>query len=216
MDAARGGMAEVELGRLAADKASNDQVKQFAQRMVDDHSKANDELKSIAQQKSITLPTDLDAKHKSTRDRLTKLSGASFDRAYMQNMLADHRKDVNDFRKESQSGNDSDVKAFAAKTLPTLEEHLKMAQSTNGAVGTSGSKSNNSQPKGTIGASSGSGASGSSPRGTSGGATSGGSSSGSNPGGASSGGSSSGSNPGGASSGGSSSGSNPSGANNPR
>jgi len=139
MEAARGGMAEVELGQLASQKAQSDQVKQFAQRMVQDHGKANDELKSLAQQKNITLPTELDAKHKATHDRLSKLSGAQFDRAYMQDMLQDHRKDVNDFRKESQSGKDPDVKAFAAKALPTLEEHLRLAQTTSGAVGTSGS-----------------------------------------------------------------------------
>jgi len=139
-------MAEVELGQLASQKAQSDQVKQFAQRMVQDHGKANDELKTLAQQKNITLPTDLDAKHKSTRDRLSKLSGAQFDRAYMQDMLADHRKDVSDFRKESQSGKDPDVKAWAAKTLPTLEEHLKLAESaSHSAVGTSGSRSSGAQ-----------------------------------------------------------------------
>src|SRR5438105_2218666 len=104
MEAARGGMAEVELGQLASQKAQSDQVKQFAQRMVQDHGKANDELKSLAQQKNITVPTGLDAKHKATHDRLSKLSGAQFDRAYMQDMLQDHRKDVNDFRRESQGG----------------------------------------------------------------------------------------------------------------
>jgi putative membrane protein len=142
MDAARGSMAEVELGRLATQKASSPEVKQFGQRMVDDHTKANDELKTLAQSKSITIPTDLDAKHQATRDRLSKLSGAAFDRAYMQEMVADHRKNVNEFRKQSQSGKDAEVKAWAAKTLPTLEEHLKMAQSASrGAVGTSGSSS---------------------------------------------------------------------------
>src|SRR5512140_2380360 len=87
--AAVGGMAEVELGTLAKDKASSDQVKQFANRMVTDHGKANDELKTLAQNKNITLPTDLDAKHKAVRDRLSKLSGEQFDRAYMQAMLKD-------------------------------------------------------------------------------------------------------------------------------
>jgi putative membrane protein len=144
MEAAQGGMAEVALGRLAADKASNDRVKQFGQRMVADHSKANDELKALAQTKSISIPMDLDAKHKATQDRLSKLSGAAFDRAYIQEMVADHKKDVADFRKESQSGKDSEVKAWAAKTLPTLEEHSKMVQDISsslrsGSVGTSGS-----------------------------------------------------------------------------
>ncbi len=138
--AVQGGMAEVELGRLAADKGTNPDVKQFGQRMVDDHGKANDELKSIASRKNITLPTDLDAKDKALRDRLSKLSGAAFDRAYMQAMLKDHRVDVSEFRTESQAGRDPDVKAWASKTLPTLEEHLKLAQEDNRAVGTTGVK----------------------------------------------------------------------------
>lgn len=139
-EAAEGGMAEVELGRLAQEKASSAEVKSFGKRMVDDHSKANDELKSLAQSKKVTLPSDLDAKDKATRDRLSKLSGAAFDRAYMRTMLADHKKDVNEFRHESTSAKDPDVKSFAAKTLPTLEDHLKLAQDANKAVGTSGSK----------------------------------------------------------------------------
>ena len=137
---ATGGMAEVELGKLATEKAASDEVKKFGQRMVDDHSKANNELKTLAQNKKITLPADIGPKEKALRDRLTKLSGAAFDRAYMQAMLADHRQDVAEFRKEANSGKDPDVKAFAAKTLPTLEEHLKMAQQTTTAVGTSGTK----------------------------------------------------------------------------
>ena len=139
--AAQGGMAEVELGKLATEKASNDEVKKFGQRMVDDHSKANDELKTLAQQKNITVPSSLDARDKALRDRLSKLSGAAFDRAYMRAMVTDHRTDVNEFRMESKSGKDAEVKAFAAKTLPTLEDHLKLAQGANkSVVGTSGVK----------------------------------------------------------------------------
>jgi putative membrane protein len=140
MKAAKGGMAEVELGKLASEKGTTDQVKQFGQRMVTDHGKANDELKSLAQSKNITLPASLDPKDQALHDRLAKLSGAAFDRAYMQAMVADHRKDVSEFRTESTAGKDPDVKAFASKTLPTLEEHLKMAQDANRAVGTSGVK----------------------------------------------------------------------------
>ena len=132
--AAVGGMAEVEMGKMAQQKGSSDQVKQFGSRMVEDHSKANDELKKIASSKGIALPTDLDAKHKSKMDKMQKLSGAQFDRAYMDDMVADHKQDVAEFRKEANSGKDSDLKAFAAKTLPTLEDHLKMAQSTDAAV----------------------------------------------------------------------------------
>jgi putative membrane protein len=138
--AARGGMAEVELGKLAADKASSDAVKKFGQRMVDDHGKANDELKTLAQSKNITLPSDIGPAEKALHDRLMKLSGPAFDQAYMKAMVSDHVKDVNEFRMESKSGKDAEVKAWAAKTLPTLEEHLKMARDTNGTVGTSGKK----------------------------------------------------------------------------
>jgi putative membrane protein len=143
LDVAKDGMAEVELGKLASEKATNDEVKKFGQRMVTDHGKAGDELKTLAQSKSITLPSDVDAKAKATRDRLAKLSGAAFDRAYMQDMVAGHRKAVAAFKKESTAGKDPDVKAWATKTLPTIEEHLKMAQDISrsvAAVGTSGKK----------------------------------------------------------------------------
>jgi putative membrane protein len=138
--AAHGGMAEVELGKLAVEKAGSDQVKKFGQRMVDDHSKASEELKTLAQNKHITLPDTVDPQDKALHDRLAKLSGTAFDRAYMQAMLADHRKDVTEFRVEAKSGKDADVKGWAAKTLPTLEAHLKMAQDANRAVGTSGKR----------------------------------------------------------------------------
>jgi len=132
--AAVGGMAEVEMGKLAQQKAANDQVKQFGSHMAEDHVKANNELKQIASSKGLALPTELDATHKTKMAKLEKLSGAQFDRAYMSEMVADHKKDVAEFRKQSTSGKDSDLKAFAAKTLPTLEDHLKMAQSTDAAV----------------------------------------------------------------------------------
>src|SRR6185437_11610509 len=123
MKAAGGGMAEVELGRLATEKASSPDVKQFGQRMIDDHGKANDELKGLATRKNITLPAAPDAKHKATQDRLSKLSGTAFDRAYMADMVADHNADVAEFMHASKMAKDPDVKAWAAKTLPTLQEH---------------------------------------------------------------------------------------------
>lgn len=132
--AAMGGMAEVELGNLAQQKASSDEVKQFASRMVQDHGKANDELKQIASAKGIQLPTALDKKHRGDIDRLGKMSGAQFDRAYMSHMVDDHKKDIADFKKEASGGKDSELKAFASKSLPTLEEHLQLAQKTNDAV----------------------------------------------------------------------------------
>jgi putative membrane protein len=141
MEAAKGGMAEVELGRMAADKASNDDVKKFGQRMADDHSKAGDELKALAQSKNITVPSEIDPKDRALRERLMKLSGPAFDQAYMQAMVNDHVKDVGDFSSEARSGKDPDVKAWAGKTLPTLEEHLRLAREANrSAVGTSGKK----------------------------------------------------------------------------
>ena len=126
--AAQGGMAEVELGKLATQKASSEDVKKFGQRMVDDHTKANDQLKQIAGNKGVTLPTDLDSKDQALKDRLSKLDGDKFDQAYMKNMVRDHTKDVSEFRKESTSGKDSDLKSFASQTLPTLEDHLKEAK----------------------------------------------------------------------------------------
>ena len=127
-EAAAGGLAEVELGQLAAEKASNPEVKKFAERMVTDHGKANDQLKELAAQKGIELPTEPSAKHKATKERLSKLSGDEFDKAYMSDMLSDHKKDVAAFRKESTEGKDPVIKEFATKTLPTLEDHLKEAE----------------------------------------------------------------------------------------
>jgi putative membrane protein len=127
-EAAQGGMAEVQLSQLAAQKASRADVKSFAEKLVTDHSNANDEVKALAARKNIDLPMALDAKHKATHDKLASLSGAAFDRAYLDAMLADHRTDVAEFKRQSTMNQDPDVKAWAAKTLPTLEEHLKQVQ----------------------------------------------------------------------------------------
>ena len=121
-------MAEVELGKLASQKASNPKVKAFGQRMVTDHGQAGEELKSLAASKQIVLSTSIDSKHQAVHDRLAKLSGAEFDRAYITEMIAGHKKVAADFNEESVSGNDSDVKAWAAKTLPTVREHLRMVE----------------------------------------------------------------------------------------
>ncbi|HZQ94651.1 MAG TPA: DUF4142 domain-containing protein [Candidatus Sulfotelmatobacter sp.] len=126
--AARGGLAEVELGQLATQKASSEEVKKFGQRMVDDHGKANDQLKQVAQQEHIDVPTELDAKDKATKARLEKLSGEKFDRAYMSAMVQDHKSDVAEFTRESKISKNPAVKSFAEQTLPTLREHLKEAE----------------------------------------------------------------------------------------
>src|SRR5262245_40158478 len=120
-EAAEGGLAEVELGQLAVQKASSNQVKQFAQRMVEDHGKANDQLHELATQKNVRLPRELDAKDKAAKQRLDKLSGDEFDQAYMADMVADHKKDVAEFQKQSSEAYDPAVKNFAAQTLPTLQ-----------------------------------------------------------------------------------------------
>lgn len=125
-DAAPGGMAEVELGRLAAKQAASKDVKAFAERMIADHSKAGEELKALAQQKKVMLPPDVLPKHKEAMAKLSKLSGAEFDKAYVKAMVEDHEKDVTAFEAEAKGATDSDVKAFAVKTLPTLNMHLQM------------------------------------------------------------------------------------------
>jgi putative membrane protein len=94
-------------------------------------------LQSVAQQKGITPPADIDSHDKSMKDKLSKLQGAEFDKAYMQNMVKDHEKDVAEFRKEAQNAKDPDVKAFAQKTLPILEQHLQMARTVASQVGAS-------------------------------------------------------------------------------
>ena len=135
-DASQGGMMEVELGKIAADKGSNPDVKTFGQRMVDDHSKANDQLKDLASKKDVKLLGKLSPAKQKMVDKFSKLSGAAFDSSYMSHMVTDHKQDVAEFKKEAKSGKDSDLKAWAQSTLPTLEDHLKMAQDTNSKLHT--------------------------------------------------------------------------------
>ena len=132
--AAEGGMAEIKLGQLAADKATNKGVKDLGQRMVDDHTKANDSLKTAAAKNDVTLPTKLDEKDQATYERLSKLSGAEFDRAYTKDLVKDHKADIAMFRHEATEGKDPAIKQFAASTLPTLESHLRQGEQTLQAV----------------------------------------------------------------------------------
>jgi putative membrane protein len=134
-EAAQGGMAEVKLGQLAQEKGSNDSVKSFGKRMVDDHSKAGEKLKEVASRESITLPSELSAKDQATYDRLSKLSGAAFDRAYARDMVKDHEGDIAAFQKEANAGKNVSLKSFASETLPTLQDHLKQAKEMNKTVG---------------------------------------------------------------------------------
>ena len=133
-DAAKGGMMEVMVGNLAAGKATNAKVKSLAEMMVRDHSKANDELKSWATGAAFTLPSAVDDNQKKEHDDLQARSGAEFDRAYADMMVRHHTETIEKFKQQASVGSDSSLKAFAEKTLPTLEHHLMEAQAARDAV----------------------------------------------------------------------------------
>ena len=133
-DTAAGGLTEVELGKLAEQKAANQEVKQFGARMVRDHSKANEELTGIASRKGLQPPQSLDPQHAQMHDRLARMQGADFDRAYMRAMVEDHDKDIKAFRQEAQAGHDPDVRRFARETLAVIEQHDRMAHNVDNAI----------------------------------------------------------------------------------
>ena len=123
--AAQGNLAEVALGKLATEKGQSDDVKKFGQKMVDDHSKAQQDLEGVASKNNWNIPKDVSAEQKAEQQRLEKLSGAAFDRAYVQMMVKDHTKDVAEFKREAASTSaNSDLKDFATRTYPTLADHL--------------------------------------------------------------------------------------------
>ena len=126
--AADAGMMEVQLATLALTKASSVKVKEFAQTMVDDHSKANQELKALAQKKNITLPTTLSDKHQKKFDEMSEKTGADFDKEYCDLMVKDHKDVVDMFKKAQDNAKDPDLKVWASEKLPTLEHHLTMAE----------------------------------------------------------------------------------------
>ncbi|MDB5122493.1 MAG: hypothetical protein JWP94_622 [Mucilaginibacter sp.] len=123
-EAASGGMTEVELGKLAQEKAQNARVKKFGAMMVMDHSKANDKLAALAKTKKIALPTGPNASDQKVIDKLSKLSGKDFDKAYVDDMIDDHKNDIKAFDNATKNCKDPDIKAFATKTLPVLKAHL--------------------------------------------------------------------------------------------
>lgn len=126
MTAAQGGLAEVELGSIAQTKAANPEVKNFAKMMVEEHTKANTELKSLAGEKNLTLPTTMNSGNQATLTELQGLVGADFDREYVNAMVDNHEADVQLFESQAADDGDPEAKAFAAKTLPTLRKHLEM------------------------------------------------------------------------------------------
>ena len=127
-EAAQGGMAEVELGKLAQQKATSPEVKAFGAMMVKDHSAANEKLKALAAKKGVTLPTKPGIEHTATKAKLEVLSGETFDKSYVKGMVDDHQDDIEEFEEEAKDGKDADARAFATATLPTLRTHLQHIQ----------------------------------------------------------------------------------------
>jgi putative membrane protein len=123
-----GGIAEVKFGELAQTRATRTDVRAFGAQMVSDHSAANNELTTLAEQKQMTPPSDMDLTHKTKYDQLSNTAGSEFDRVYIQGQVEDHTAVVNAFQNEISNGSDADVKAFAEKYLPTIQHHLEMAR----------------------------------------------------------------------------------------
>lgn len=128
MTLAMGNMNEITLSQTAVSKSTNEEVKTYAQKMIDDHTVAGDELKALAASKNVTLPMEADSKHKAMNTKLEGMTGSAFDMEYMKAMVKDHEKTVALLQKESTSGKDEEAKAFAAKLLPTVQGHLDMAR----------------------------------------------------------------------------------------
>jgi putative membrane protein len=132
--AAEGNVTEVELGKLAQEKGSSEAVKEFGKRMVEDHTKTNGDISAVAAKVDVEVPAELPKGAKKTREKLAKLSGTDFDRAYAKLMLNDHKEDVESFTQEARLGKIPEVKDFAAKTIPTLQEHRKLAEELESSV----------------------------------------------------------------------------------
>ena len=128
-------MGEVELGTLAKDKAASRDVKGFAQRMIDDHSKAGEELKAIAQRKNLTWPSGLAPDAVALKDKLSKLSGPAFDRAYIDAMVNGHRDVLEVVKTQAQAGGDAEIKAWAMKATSSVQAHLTHAQDVQREIG---------------------------------------------------------------------------------
>ncbi len=126
--AMQGSIAEVQLGQLTLQKSNNDQVKQFAQRMIDDHTKLNDQMKPVAQQLGVAVPEQVSKKDRNTMAKLQALSGPAYDQAYIRDMVKDHKQDLSEFQTEASSGQDQTVKDAAAQGSKLIAQHLQMAQ----------------------------------------------------------------------------------------
>jgi putative membrane protein len=133
-EAARAGIAEVALAKLALEKTTNDHLRNFGERMVLDHGEANEALKDVSRRLVLTLPSSLDASQLQSLAELRKLSGAAFDRQYMHDVVAQHKKAVVLYDRQATAGDNAELRAFAAKTLPLLQRHLLLAEATQKAV----------------------------------------------------------------------------------
>lgn len=133
-EAANGGLMEVELGKYAQEHAMSPRVKNFGAMMVRDHTKANDELRSLAARKNINVPSTIDDKHREMMSDIQKKTGADFDKEYMKEMVDDHQKDVDKFKNHAENGVDPDLKTFASKTLPILLMHQDSAKKISDAI----------------------------------------------------------------------------------
>lgn len=131
IEAAQGGMMEVKLGELASTKAQNAEVKAFGKKMVEDHTKANNDLKELAKKKNIQLPNDMSSDQKEMYEKLTKLSGAEFDKEYVSAMVDDHDEDLEAFQDQADDAEDAALKAFAAKYAPIIKSHYEMIKAIN-------------------------------------------------------------------------------------
>jgi putative membrane protein len=127
-EAQMGGLEQIQLAKLAQQKAASDSVKQYAQKMIDDHTKADDQLQQVASRENMTLPDRLNSKQQDMINKLSQLSGPAFDKAYVKDMVKDHKKDVSAYRAESQLGTNPNIKQFASQTLPVLQQHLDLAK----------------------------------------------------------------------------------------
>lgn len=130
-----GSMMEVQLGKLADQRAENEAVKRFGQRMITDHAQANEKLSQIGSRLGLSAPSELPREQRRTVDKLAGLSGAEFDRAYMAAMIDDHKKDIGEFRRQAERGENPELKTLAQQTLPTLEQHLRLAEDTQSRLG---------------------------------------------------------------------------------
>lgn len=145
--AAQGNAAEVAAGQMAQQKASSDQVKQFGQTLVTDHSKSNDKLQEAASKDNMQLPSEPSAKQQQEAQKLQSMSGHEFDRAFLKNEIRDHRKDIREYEQEANSGQNQQLKQYAKESLPTLKKHLHMAESALDAIGGNSSSSSSSSGK---------------------------------------------------------------------